>query len=94
MLSKAELVSSIRKAIAERQLKEMSLEAFIRLFRERMLTGLCQCRCPKCDGLILFGGTDRKEPYLYCMKPCGWGVFAYGDLKKADLEKAFGGGEN
>lgn len=90
-MGKAELVEAVCRDIREGKLKKLEVHEFLHLFKALMLKDNGGCRCPECGFIILFGGMDRDEPYLFCLGKCGWGVFTRGHLMAASLERDMGG---
>lgn len=90
-MGKAELVARICKDISDGKLEKLEAGEFLHQFKALMVEDSGTCRCPKCGFFVLFGGVARDEPYLFCLRSCGWGVFTRGDLTKADIVGAMGG---
>ncbi len=75
---KQKLVAEIRERIAKQELEEVSMARFLEVFGKHLTAG--EFVCPSCGHTLLFGGVDRKEPYICCIA-CLKGVFARGDLQ-------------
>lgn len=74
---KRKIVAEVCARIAAGALEELTLERFVERFMGYVEKGPFEC--PACGRALLFGGVDRREPYLYCVS-CQKGVFARGDL--------------
>lgn len=79
---KQKLVAEICRRIAAKELTYVPMATFLDIFKGHLANG--EFACPACEHTLLFGGVDRKEPYMCCIA-CWKGVFTRGDLQKVAM---------